>query len=213
MEVVESDEYIKKKIAAYKKAMKEKGGIKSLQWKDYSSAAKRHINLIDDSIGFVNKQILDVGCGFGDIIPYIYKNSKGKVFEYEGLDLVSEFIEEASLRYPEFNFSIKNFFSSKASYKNNFDIVLSSGALNASSFHQEEKILEYRKSAIKKMFDTSRYATAFNVAGGLNMDNKKSRTVYYADSRLVMGFFTELTDKFIFKHHYHNKDFTVILFK
>ncbi|MCX6762872.1 MAG: class I SAM-dependent methyltransferase [Candidatus Moranbacteria bacterium] len=87
---------------AYARAFKRhKGSIKSLMWKSYASASIRYKELIKD-IDFNNKSILDVGCGFGDIIPFI--SSKSTSFEYTGIDLTEEFTREAEKRYPDYKF-------------------------------------------------------------------------------------------------------------
>lgn len=59
---------------------KYKGGIKSLKWISYSSAAQRYKQIIKD-INFENKKILDVGCGFEDILPFI--KAKTDKFEFK----------------------------------------------------------------------------------------------------------------------------------
>jgi len=53
-------------------------------------------------LNFEGKTILDVSCGFGDIIPLIAK--KAKKINYTGVDIVPEFIQVAKEKYPRHRF-------------------------------------------------------------------------------------------------------------
>ncbi len=195
---IKTEEYLEK-------FRKNKGGIKSLKWNFYSSAALRYVNLLRD-IDFHNKSILDVGCGFGDIIPYLF-SMHSHFFSYTGIDMVPVFIKEAKRRYPEFKFLNGDYFLKPLEEK--FDIIICCGALN-SNFRNA---IDYRKKAIKTMFEKCNIALAFNMAGGINISNQKSSKVYYANSIEILNFCINLSPKIIFKQHYHKKDFTIILFK
>lgn len=191
---------------AYSKAFeKHQGSIKSLMWKSYVSASIRYKELIKD-IDFNNKSILDVGCGFGDIIPFI--SSKSTSFEYTGIDLTGEFTREAKKRYPDYKFVEGNYF--KSPLRKKFDIIICCGALNG---NYGERTLRRRKKAIKTMFDHCKEAIAFNMAGGTSPDNEKDSIIYYADSKDMLGYCAKLSKKVILRNHYHEKDFTIIVIK
>jgi SAM-dependent methyltransferase len=184
---------------------KNRGGIKSLKWNSYSSAALRYVNLLRD-IDFHNKSILDVGCGFGDIIPYLFSMNSCS-FSYTGIDMMSVFVEEAKRRYPEFKFLNGDYFLKPLEKK--FDIIICCGALN-SNFRNA---IDYRKKAIKTMFEKCNIALTFNMAGGINISNQKSSKIYYVNSRTILDFCLALSKKIIFKQHYHSKDFTIVMYK
>lgn len=191
---------------AYYKAFKEhKGSIKSLMWNSYGSAATRYKELVKD-LDFNNRSVLDVGCGFGDIIPYITYESSS--FDYCGIDFTAAFIEEAKKRYPEYNFIRGNYFDEPLNDK--FDIIICCGALNG---NYGDKSLKKRKNAIKTMFDNCKIAVAFNMAGGISPKNKKSSVIYYADSLEILAYCSKISKKIILKNHYHERDFTVVMFK
>ena len=192
------------KIKSYRRSFeKYDGGIQSLQWTSYKSAALRFANLVKD-VNLDNRSVLDVGCGFGDLVPFIA--SKTLHFEYTGVDLMNEFIAEAKKRYPEFEFKAADFFSQSLG---TFDIVFCSGALNGKS----ENVIGDRKQKIKKMFRCANEALVFNMAGGFKATNLKSSQVYYADSLHILAYCMTLTPKIIFRHHYRKNDFTIVMYK
>ena len=71
-------------------------GPKALQWSSMRSIEMRYGALIDESVDFENKTILEIGPGFGYGIPYI--KARAKKFDYTGIDLVPEFVGVAAAR-------------------------------------------------------------------------------------------------------------------
>lgn len=188
----------------YQKTLKEhKGGIKSLKWLNYDSAACRYIEITHD-LDFAGKSILDVGCGFGDIIPYI--RVKTGDFKYTGTDLMPEFVQEGQKRYPEHTFVEQNYF--EVLPEKHYDIIICSGALNSNN----KDAIEYRKNNIKAMFDRTDYALAFNMAGN-SKHIPDTNWIHYTDSKKILDYCFTLTNKIIFRQAYHEKDFTIILIK
>lgn len=194
------------RVKGYRKAF-EKYGVdaRALHWVSKKAQELRVKELIKD-LDFEKKSVLDVGCGFGDIIPFIQK--KAKRFKFTGVDLVPEFLEVARNRYPNYEFLITNYF--KNPLEDKFDIVITSGTLNGNI----KNALEYRKRAIKTIFEHAKEACAFNMAGGHPQpENKKGYKVYYVDSLEIFEFCLTLTSKIIFRQHYRKRDFTVVMVK
>lgn len=192
------------KIRSYSKSYEKfDGGIKSLQWSSYKAAAIRYKNLVEN-IDFEGKTVLDVGCGFGDVIPFIV--AKTSNFQYTGVDLLEVFTNEAQKRYPEFEFIAKDFFTTTIK---TYDIVLCSGALNGKSTQP----IKDRSIKIKKLFEHTNDTLVFNMAGGIKISNSDTSRVVYVPSTEILNYCLTLTTKIIFKQHYHKKDFTIALFK
>ena len=189
-------------LASYKKF-----GVspKALRFRSRVAQEVRFRNLVAD-IDFGGKTILDVGCGFGDIVPFI--SAKAKHFKYTGVDLLPEFIEVARKKYPKHEFIIRDYFGKPLQEK--FDIVLTSGTLNSNV----EYPMDCREKAIKIMFDHAKEAVVFNMAGGYPQPtNKKKKKIWDANSLEILKFCLSLSPKVIFRHHYRMKDFTLIIFK
>jgi len=176
---------------------------KALRWSNYRSAALhlKHLT-IDLEIG--NKSILDVGCGMGDVLPFLY--AKTDNFEYLGVDINSDFINIARKRYEGHEFQILDPFKEKVG--RTFDFVLSSGTLNSNIPGWQED----RKQKIAKLFELADEALIFNMAGSFGQI-PRGRTIAYADAQNILDFCLTLSPKVILKTHYHPKDFTIVIFK
>lgn len=193
----------KRKISYQKTFLKYGPTFKALQWKDEKAAFLRYENLIKD-LEFEGKKIVDVGCGFGDIILFIRK--KAKNFRYIGIDIVPEFIKEAKKRYPEGEFIVGDYHRKikKA------DIILCSGVLNRKSKNPYRE----RFKEIEFLFSFAQKALAFNMAGSFPQpENLPHLKVYYADALKILRFCLGLSGKVVFRSDYHPKDFTITIFK
>ena len=179
--------------------------IKSLKRNKYKTASLRYKEMINN-LPLEWRSILDVGCWFWDIIPYICSHTNK--FSYLWVDMIQEFIDVAKQKYPDFEFITGEYFKNNQ-IKKKFDIVLCCGALN-SNF---KNVIEYRKKSIKKMFDSCNECVVFNMAWWFAIKNKKESKVYYADIHQVLEYCLSLTQKTIFKSHYSEKDFTIYMFK
>jgi SAM-dependent methyltransferase len=197
---------LKRKVRDYRNAFGRYGvNPGGLYWTTRKAQQVRFRQLLKD-VDLEGKSILDVGCGFAEIIPHIRK--KAKNFDYLGIDAVSEFVQVSKNSFPEYEF-IKGDYYGKP-LKRHFDIILTSGTLNSNI----KRPMDFRKAAIRIMFDHAKEAVLFNMAGGHPQPkNKKSYRIWYADSLEVLNYCFSLTSKLIFRHHYRKKDFTVILFK
>jgi SAM-dependent methyltransferase len=208
-------EQFEKMVLRYKRKFRIYGwSYKSLRWKTEEAMIIRHQELIKD-IDISGKTILDVGCGFGDIIKTLEQKAKKEMpttprpFQYLGVDVVTEFINVAKKKYPKYKFSVRNYFEKP--FKRNFDIILCCGALN-SNFGEETMC--FRKNAIKTMFKRCNYALSFNMAGSYPPpQNTQNSTIYFANSLEILKYCLSLTRKVIFRHHYRRNEFTIVMFK
>lgn len=200
------DKVLKKKIKNYQKTYKRHGlNPKSLQWVTKESADIRYEQIVAD-LDFEKKSVLDVGCGFGDLISILSENTMN--LQYVGVDVVPEFIEAAKHKFPGYKFLLNDYFAEPMSEF--FDIIVSSGTLNS----KREDVVSFRKEAIKAMFEHCKEAVIFNMAGGYPQPkNRKRSKIYYADALDILRYCLKLTSKTIFRYHYRRRDFTVVMFK
>lgn len=206
MNLKRGNQDLKIKTKSYQRTF-EKYGVhpKALQWRSEKAAELRYREIVAD-LDFEGKSVLDIGCGFGDIIPHISR--KTKRYDFTGVDVVPEFIQVAKKKYPKYKFIRKDYFNKPL--KKKFDIIISSGTLNSNV----RGALDFRKKAIKAMFDHAQEAVGFNMAGYYPQpENKKGYKVYYADSLNILKYCLTLTSKLILRHHYYKRDFTVVMFK
>jgi len=199
----------------YQKGFRKYGiNYRSLAWKTKDAQMVRFRELLKD-LDLDGKSILDFGCGMGDIIPYIMELSDR--FEYKGVDIVTEFIDVARRAYitrkqfrkiPQVKFFVRDLL--KKPFKEKFDIVLCSGALNSNL----NDAVRYRKCAIKILWDHTKEVLAFNMAGAHPQPtNSKNSRIYYTDSLKILKYCMKLTPKVIFRNSYRKKDFTIQMFR
>jgi len=193
-------------MAEYQKSFQKHGvDPKALKWASKRAAEQRYEQIVAD-IDFEGKSILDVGCGFGDIIPYI--SAKTKKFEYLGIDITPEFIREAKKLYFGHKFMVGNYFAKPL--KENFDVIVCSGALNANV----KDNLDFRKKAIKTMFKHVKEVFVFNMVGRYPQPKTSSKSnVWFANPLEILEYCLSLTKKVILRYHYHSRDFTIVMFK
>lgn len=198
---------MKSKIEAYQKQFKKHGvSHRALKWKNKDTAKLRHQLLVEHIEGNKNKTVLDFGCGFGDLINTL---EEGDVeFEYTGVDMVPEFITEAKKLHPKHKFLNIDYLEKPLDKK--FDVVICSGALN-SNFPDS---INFRKKAIRLLFNNANEIFAFNMAGAYPQPkNKESNAVYYVDSIEIYKYCLTLTKKAILDNSYLPSDFTITLLK
>jgi SAM-dependent methyltransferase len=189
----------------YQKKFKKFGiNPKSLFWGSKGAAHQRFRQMWAE-IDFNNKSVLDVGCGFGEMAKFLLKRYKG--VKYTGVDIVPEFAEEAGKLFPQQQFLTLDYFSEPLSEK--FDVILASGTLNSNV----ENNLEYRKKAIKVMFDHTKKVLAFNMLGGHPQpENNEDNNIWHADSLEILEYCMTLTRRVVLRADYHPRDFTIFMY-
>ena len=190
----------------YQKRFKRFGGrAQSLSW-SHIGAAHQRFRQIWTETDFSNKSVLDVGCGFGYLGKFLTK--KFDNVNYLGVDIVPEFIEKAKIRRPNLSFAVRDYLFDPMDQK--FDIVVASGILNSNVPNN----MDYRKNAIKTMFDHANEALVFNMLGSHPQPTQPAqKNVWYANSLEILTYCMTLTSKVIFKSHYNSKDFTIVMYK
>jgi cyclopropane fatty-acyl-phospholipid synthase-like methyltransferase len=171
-----------KSLNIYKQKFKEFGvSPQALQWKSKGAAHQRFRQFWAE-IDFDNKNVLDVGCGFGEMGNFLTKRYKD--VKYKGVDIMPEFIENGRKIYPNLDLETADYFSRPL--PETYDTVICSGALN-SNFGSEEENLVFRKKAIKTMFDHTTNVCAFNILGGHPATpNKAGSNIWYSDSMEIL---------------------------
>ena len=102
------------------------------------------------------KTILDLGCGLGDLIPYLIEKTSND-FKYIGIDVAEKLIVESKKMYDAENiiFQIGDIFSVKIE---DVDLSVLSGALS----FKLDGIEEYAYSTMNRMFQISKEAACLN---------------------------------------------------
>ncbi len=172
-------------------------GVK-IQYLRFEQLAKIGI-LSDDSL-------LDVGCGFADL--YFYLKQQGVQTDYQGIDIVKEFITKASSLYPTAKLSTDDIFSLNLR-DNSTDYVMLSGALNY--VFDDAKI--NAKQTIERMFATCRKGVAFNLLDDSDHWSNSREDLQTYNKVEVESWVSSLTSNYQLIDNYLNNDFTLLAWK
>ncbi len=133
--------------------------VKALGWNTREGQRAR-FDVLAQAGNMNNCTILDVGCGTGDLLPFL--NARYTNFTYTGLDINEHFLDIAAERYhdwPRTQFLLADI--SEAAIPP-ADYILASGAL---SYHSSEEGHIYK--LIKKLYNSAHKALAFNLLASL----------------------------------------------
>lgn len=129
--------------------------IKTVGWGSEQSQRLR-FEVLFRGLDPKGKTILDVGCGLGDLIPFLEQQTGGD-FNYVGIDIAEKLIGDARSTYghDRREFHAGDIFSVNVPQ---VDIAVLSGALS----FKVPGVEEYAHETMKRMFELSREAACLN---------------------------------------------------
>jgi len=201
---------LKIKYYHHKRAKIFEGNSPRVQGWHSLAAQQNRFQALCQPLDLINKSILDLGCGYGDLKRYIDKlnsqqlASSHNISSYIGIDQHNAFIKSARLQFlrtanTEFiNADFSNMTLPKV------DIVMASGSLN---YYCREK--DYLHKLIIAMYKSAHYAVAFNL-----LDNRyftSSKFLIAHEPQEILEFCRLICVNSQLIDHYENNDFTIIM--
>lgn len=174
-----------------------------LGWQDLNSQISRFEALCGDFC-FRDRSILDVGCGYGDLLAYL-ESTERFPRAYTGVDLKRSFVSAAKKR--EFltkSTFLKGDFSKMILRK--YDFVFASGSLNYQTSNANHTV-----EMISKMYDLANVACVFNL-----LDQEKlpaMRLLASHNKEGVLRYCRLLCPESYLIEGYSDHDFTVVMIK
>ncbi|BCN93129.1 SAM-dependent methyltransferase [Thiomicrorhabdus immobilis] len=158
--------------------------------------------------------LLDVGCGFADLVDYLQKNEY--LPDYTGIDISPEMVLAAQSLHPQA--TIKNGELADFNFSPlQFDYVMLSGALNEVVETEVEGTSQqqgdYAKSVIRAMYQISKKGVAFNL---LDARHQWVKSRYDLQSFLpteIIDYCQSFASQVELLEGYLENDFTVYLYK
>lgn len=175
----------------------------ALGWRD-SSQQKLRFRLLAEAGALQGTSILDIGCGFGDLLDYLTE-AGGKDVRYTGTDLNPALIEVARKKHPAATFHATTDLSQFADGSQ--DYVFLSGLFN---FKIEDNV-GFMRSTVRESFRICRRGVAFNLLGSY-VDFKEEHLFYHREQD-VFDFAKGLTRFVTLRADYPLYEFTVYLYK
>ena len=97
------------------------------------------------------KTILDIGCGFGDLLKYLRRRDPDETFGYVGIDIVPEFVEVAKEKNPEYRFLNEDIFEYEPFRK--FKYVVECGCFTGLDPQHEDESYAFVEKFIGRMLE------------------------------------------------------------
>jgi len=148
-----------------------------------------------------NSKILDVGCGFGDLLTFLKKNKIS--VRYVGVDINQKFIEISKEKHPKNNFQVRDI--EKKKFNQKFDWVFAIGTTNMAGSH------EYIKNLLTEMFSISRKGVAMDFMSTYVDFRRKGS--FHASPEKVFKIAKKLSKRVIIRHDYLPFEFCVYIYK
>jgi trans-aconitate methyltransferase len=146
--------------------------------------------------------VCDLGCGFGDLYPYLVKRF-GRV-SYYGIDLSVPLIEEARRRLPSVDFEMTDILETVPDRK--WDYVLSSGVLSFKVDNHEQHV----RDMLSAMFAMSKRGVAVNFLSTY-VDYQMEKNFHFKpEAALTMAY--GMTKKVVLRSDYPLYEFTLYIY-
>jgi trans-aconitate methyltransferase len=172
-------------------------GIK-IQYLRFEQLAKINIQTGDS--------LLDVGCGFADLNFYLKQQNIPT--QYQGIDIVEDFIVKAKALYPKAQLSVNDLFTLDPE-PNSIDYLMLSGALNYVIDDADNKA----RQTIEKMFATCRKGIAFNLLDNDDQWSSSRNDLQTYNKQEVESWVKKLTSNYQIIDNYLDNDFTLLTWK
>jgi len=149
--------------------------------------------------------VLDVGCGFGDLFPFL--RAGGFTGQYVGIDFIPELIETGRAAYPDADLRVAEL--SEVRHAEAFDLVVASGLFNARLSHDDN--WTNLTSTLRLMHGCARVAAAADFLSS-HVDFTRA-DLSYTSPEDVFAFAKTLTRRVALSHHYLPFEFAICLYR
>lgn len=201
----------------YSQSFKQYGPTpKGVDWGEKEDVSLRYhkmISVIGEERQKDSISLLDVGCGYGGLLQYMYTNSipdRDINILYTGIDVVESMIDYAKANFKEANFIHGDIFDLDT--KETFDYVICNGILTQKLSASTMDMDKFAHKLIKKMYALCNVGVVFNI-----MTSKVNYTVsnlYYRNpGDLFIYCMNEITSKLKIDHAYPLFEYTMYLYK
>lgn len=192
-------------IALYSSLLQKHGNnFQALNWGSEKSQKLRFSIL--EKIGIKKgDSVLDLGCGLGDLYQW-FEDNKKKII-YTGMDITPDMIKGARERFPRSNFTEGTLTSNDLEVRKKYDFVVASGIF---TYRQQQPVV-FLNETVKEMYRRAVKGIAFNCLSNWGEDQDQDE--FYADPIETLNYCRTLSNRVLFRHDYHQGDFTIYLYK
>ncbi len=177
----------------------------------------RYKNLLDIA-SFTARQphsLMDVGCGFADLLSYLEKTKSLMKSNYFGVDINEKLLMEAQFQHNgEVKTKCYDILSDALdtcieNISGPYDLVVESGIFNFKLEREDQE--QYISSMLKRMFDLSRLGVAADFM--TTYVDWESEGAFHMEPSLLFDIAYKITRKIIVRHDYLPYEFCVYLIR
>lgn len=152
--------------------------VKTVGWSTMETQSLRFAELFR-FISVEDPVVVDVGCGLGDLVPWMNDNLPGR-FTYVGIDIAADLIDDASRRFSGHE-NIEFIVGDVANIPiPACDVAVASGAFSLRGAWDVAKM----RGTVHAMFDAARVAVACNFLSS-DVDYTEERNVHYSPTDIL----------------------------
>lgn len=159
-------------------------------------------NILYQGILTDGKTILDVGCGFADF--YTFLEARTNSVKYTGIDISDQMINHARQIHPNLDIRKLNILKDDPG---RFDYIVANGIF----YLLGRNAWTMMKQLVSRMYDLSEEGIAFNSLSIFSPEKETGE--FYADPGKVMNYCLSSSKKVVLRHDYHERDFSVFMYK
>ena len=151
---------------------------KSLGWDKGNQSVR--FDVLTSHYHFEKKSVLDIGCGFGDLVDVLMK--KASCFEYTGIDLSEEFVQRAAQLHSQSHCTFLQQDILTFLPQRKFDYAIASGTFNLKLQGVDQ--YEFIEDVIKKALQLCTDGFAFDFLSD-KVDYRKDETFHYSPEKIL----------------------------
>lgn len=162
----------------------------------------------------LNGRLLDLGCGFGDMLKFLKNCEDGQNIKYFGVDIMSDFIKEAQRTFmpTEGIFVCSDFFDFLGKEQDKFDYIVASGIFGLKLYEDEMEQYNYIKSVFELAYDNCEVGFAMNFLSD-KVDYHTSDSDFHASPSRILDLGYGLSRNVILDNGVMPFEFCITIFK
>jgi len=192
--------------------------VKTLGWGTVEQQRYRFFQTLNMGVDFIDRDILDVGCGFGDFADFLLDQDVS-FSSYAGIDINPDLIQEATKRHSlisNVDFVLFDILSDDLRMSPQGDIGIMLGVLNL-NLQEEIDNYDYTKKIMKHAFSLVRECLIVDFISIYREETyPKEDFIFYHDPSIMLKFGFELSSNVVLRHDYAaipQKEFMMALYK
>ncbi len=191
-------------IDIYRQAFLQSGATRAALL-DPKDRGEQRFNALTAPIKTDGFSLLDYGCGLADLKANLDRRFAS--YDYEGVDIVDEFVASCRTRYPSTPFRC---IRGVEDIDRQYDFIIASGvfSISLSSPREQKQLIEY---TIEKLFKNTRKALCIDF---MRSDVEfRQENAYHQNIPEINAFVSQLSSRFIIDKSYLPYEFALLIYK